>query len=152
MKPCSLVKVATLLMAFVFILNSCSKNSDEVSYDLEGNWKVVYFLETGKKVTKTSDNTWPDLNNGDITANFTKPDIAGNGTFSGIKVTNGYSGEYTIQGEGTIEISPIVTTLINEPEWTKLYYINAVENYEVRNGQLLLSYNNGKNVIAFERN
>lgn len=152
MKPLSLLKTVTLSMTFVFIFNSCSKNNDEVSYDLEGNWKVVYFLNNGAKVVKTNENTWPDLNNGDITANFTAPDSSGKGTFSGIMVSNGYSGEYTIQSEGRIETGPIVTTLINEPEWTKLYYIDIVENYEVRNGQLLLSYNNGKNVIAFERN
>ncbi|WP_350287231.1 hypothetical protein [uncultured Croceitalea sp.] len=152
MKLLSLLKTTTLSMAFVLIFNSCSKNNDEISYDLEGDWKVTYFLDNGKKLVKSDDNTWPDLNNGDITASFTKPDSNGKGTFSGIKVSNGYSGEYTIKSQGTIETGPIVTTLINEPEWTKLYYIDIVENYEVRNGKLLLSYNNGKNVIAFERN
>ncbi len=152
MKSYSSIKISTLLIVFTLIFNSCSNDNDEVSYDLTGNWKVVYFLDNGNKITKTQDNTWSDINNGDITASFTEPNSNGKGTISGITVSNGYNGEYSVQNDGKISIGPITTTFINEPEWTELYHINAAQNFEVKNSRLLISYNNGKNVIAFERN
>ncbi len=152
MKTSSLVKNLVLPIITIFILISCSNDDDEISYDLTGSWKVIYFIDGNKKITKTADNTWPDINNGDITANFTEPDSNGNGTISGIKVSNGYNGDYTIQRNGEISIGPIISTEINEPEWTELFHISSAENFEIRNSILLVHHNNKKNVIAFERN
>jgi len=152
MKTSSLIKNWILLLVTLFIFTNCSNDDDIISYELTGNWKVIYFVENNKKITKTEDNTWLDINDGDITATFTKPDSNGKGTISGITVTNGYNGEYTIQKNGEISISPITTTFINEPEWTELFNINAAENFEVKNSRLLIYYNNKKNIIAFERN
>lgn len=152
MKTTSLIKDSVLLIVAIFIFNSCSNNDDEISYDLTGSWKVIYFMDGNKKILKTEDNTWLDINNGDITANFTEPDINGIGTISGITVSNGYNGDYSIQGNGEISIGPVTTTLINEPEWTELFHISSAENFEIRNSRLLLYYNNKKNIIAFERN
>lgn len=139
------------VLAFLFLSN-CSKNDDNISYDLIGNWKVIYFIENGSKIFKSNENTWPDINNGDITANFTRPDDNGNGEVSGIKVTNRYSGSYTINENGKIEIGAIVTTFINEPDWTELFQITRVEDYEIRNSKLIIYYNNKNNSIVFERN
>ena len=145
-------RISALLIVFVLIFNNCSKDNDEISYDLTGNWKVVYYWDNGEKITKTEDNTWPEINNGDITACFTEPDSNGKGIVSGITVSNSYNGEYIIEGNGKISIGPITTTLVYEPEWTELYHINAAQKFEIRNSKLLIFYNNGKNVIAFERN
>jgi len=152
MKTNSLIKNGVLLFVTLFVLISCSKDDDSISYDLTGSWKVIYFIDNNEKITKTEDNTWLDINDGEITANFTEPDSTGGGTISGITVTNGYNGEYTIQGNGEISIGPISTTLINEPEWTELFIINSAENFEIRNSRLFIYYNNKENVIAFERN
>lgn len=146
------IKISALLIVFVLMFNNCSKDNDEISYDLTGNWKVVYYWDNGKKITKTEGNTWPEINNGDITACFTEPDSNGKGIVSGTKVSNSYNGEYVIQNNGKISIGPITTTLINEPEWTELYHINAAQSFKIQNSMLLIFYNNGKNLIAFERN
>ncbi|MEN1783879.1 MAG: hypothetical protein AAGF77_01960 [Bacteroidota bacterium] len=152
MKKFPVDKLLALLTVACFLLTSCSKNDSDSSYDLAGDWKVVYFLDNGNKITKTEDNTWLDLNNGDITASFSEPNDKGAGTVSGITVTNGYNGEYTLEDNCKITISPVSTTFINEPEWTELYKISAAERFEIRNSELLIYYNNGNTVIAFERN
>ena len=135
----------------LLLLNSCSKNDDNISSDLTGNWRVIYFLENGNRITKSDENTWPNINNGDITANFTEPDGDGKGTVSGITVSNMYSAEYTIQEAGKISIGPIQTTLGNEPEWTQLFRLYLVENFENKSSRLLLYYNNRESTIVFER-
>jgi len=151
-------QMKTIVNNFIFIVfaimifNSCSKKDDAISYDLTGNWKVIYFMENGNKITKSDKNTWLDMNNGDITANFAAPDSNGIVRVSGIKVTNHYSGGGTIEENGKMSFGPTFSTKINEPEWTKLFQISAAENFEVRNSQLLIYYNNKKNIIALERN
>lgn len=152
MKPNSSIKTLLILIVFVLIFNSCSKENNETHYNFTGNWKVVYFLDSGKKITKTQNNTWPDRNNGDITASFSNPDVEGKGTVSGIRVSNGYSGSYTIHDGGKISFTQVIQTEINEPKWTDLFNLGMVENYQIRNSVLLLSSNNGEKIIAFERN
>ena len=141
-----------LIISFALILsNGCSKSEDEISYDLIGNWKVIYYINGDEKITKTQDNTWPDINNGDITANFTEPDD-NEGTISGITVSNQYSGSYTLGERGQIAIGPISTTLINEPEWTDLFHISATNTYEIKDSQLFLYTGDRENTIVFDRN
>ena len=152
MKNYPLIKILTLLIIFIFLIGSCSKDDDDISYDLSGDWKVAYYIENGRKITKADKNTWPDSNNGDITASFSKPDIEGKGTISGITVTNSYQGEYAIEGIGNLTIGSVFSTFINEPEWTQLYNISAVQSFEIRNSELLMYYNNGEIIIVFERN
>lgn len=152
MKTLFLLKKIILLVTTLVLLQSCSKNDDDISYDLTGNWKVIYFIENDNKITKSDQNTWPDFNKGDITANFTEPDSNGRGNISGIRVSNAYNGEYTIERNGRISIENIISTDINEPDWTKLFKINSAENFEIKNSILLISYNMKKNIIAFERN
>jgi len=36
-------------------------------------------------------------------------------------------------------------------EWTQLYNIITVQSFEIRNSELLMYYNDGENIIAFER-
>jgi hypothetical protein len=145
------IKVWTFLIVFTLIFSGCSSDIDEISYDLTGNWKVIYFLDSGNKITKTEQNTWFDYNNGDITANFTEPQNNGKGEVSGIKVTNGYNAQFEIKTNGDISIGTIFQTEINEPEWTELYKINQAEYYEIKNSHLLIYYNDKKSVIVFER-
>lgn len=142
-----------LFITILFLSNSCSKSDDVINYELTGSWKVISFVEdNNKKITKSEDNTWLDINNGDITINFEEADNSGQGIFSGINVTNAYSGSYTVKDDGKITVSPIATTLINQPEWSKLFKISNAENYEVRNSQLIIYYNDKKNSITFIRN
>lgn len=142
-------------MLTMFIINSCSKNDDGISYDLTGDWKVVSFREyrPSIKITKSEDNTWLDVNNGDITVNFTAPDDCGKGVISGINVTNVFFGNYMITKNGEITIGPITTTFIGEPEWAQLFHsIGAAENYDIRNSNLIIYYNNRKSSITLTRN
>ncbi len=152
MKPSTLIKYSVLPIIILFLCNSCSKDDDDISLDLTGSWRVIYFMDGNAKITKTEDNTWPNINNGDITADFTGSDSNGKGTISGIRVTNEYGGDYTVKKDGTISIGPIFSTDINEPEWTRLFHINSAENYEVKNSKLFIYYANKKNVIVLERN
>ncbi|UMB61186.1 hypothetical protein MHL31_03030 [Lutibacter sp. A80] len=151
MKAYSSIKIWIFLIFVIFMVNGCSKDNDEITYDLTGNWKVVYYLDIGKKITKTEENSWLDINNGNITANFTEPDIEGKGNVSGTRVTNGYNGNYTIKENGEISFEQILQTEINEPEWTDLFNLEAVKHYQIKNAILLLYYNNNNNIIALER-
>lgn len=140
------------LVTLILFISGCSEDNNESSFDLRGNWKVAYFSVNGTRITKADKNTWPDINNGDITANFSSPDVNGKGTVSGFTVSNAYNGEYALEGNGKIMIGPISTTFINEPEWTELYNISAAQTFELRNSELIIYYNEGKSIIAFERN
>jgi hypothetical protein len=137
----------------IFLLGSCSNDSgdDTISYDLTGNWKVIYFQEGDTRVFKTDENSWLDINNGDITAEFDQPDQGGMGVISGITVTNSYTGNYEIGENGEITIKSVATTLINEPEWTNLFRITSIDSYEVKNARLYLYYSEGSSSIVLER-
>ncbi len=148
MKIYSSIQKLVLVLLTVCMIQSCSSD-DDISYDLVGNWKVIYFMDGNTKITKSDDNTWPDFNNGDITIQFTEPDSNGKGNISGITVTNSYWGDYTIQNSGKLSIESVGTTHINEPEWTKLFRITLSESFEIRNSILLIYYEN--NIIALER-
>lgn len=141
-----------LFTTIFFIGNSCSKNDDVITYDLTGSWKVISFFEDNKKMTKSEDNTWLEVNNGDITIDFEEADDNGVGVFSGINVTNAFSGNYTLKEDGQIIIGSISTTFINEPEWSKLFKISNAENYEVKNSQLIIYRNNKQCNIILVRN
>ena len=143
-----------LFIALIFLLvgNCTTDDADEVSYDLTGSWTVIYFMDGDQKVTKTEENTWPDINNGDITTTFSEPDSDGQGIISGITVSNHFNGSFTILDQGELSIGPVATTFINEPEWTALFRIGGTHNYEIRNSRLFIYYNNDANVIVFERN
>ena len=150
--PCpTKIAICSVIVA-LFLSVGCSKDDTAVSYDLAGNWKVVYYIDGSETITKTDENTWPDINNGDVTANFTEPDDGGEGAISGITVTNAYQGNYTLGAEGEITIGPVATTFINEPEWTNLFRISGAQNYEVKNSRLFIYYNDGQNAIVLERN
>lgn len=131
-------------------MSNCSNDDSVINSDLVGNWKVIYFMENDIKITKEDKNSWPDINNGDITATFSEPNDKGKGTISGKKVSNSYNGNYTISENGRITMGSIITTEITEPEWTELFLIGQVENYEIKNSNLILYYNNMKNSIIFE--
>ena len=79
-------------------------------------------------------------------------DSNGEGMFSGINVSNEFSGNYTIKDNGEITIGSISTTFINEPEWSKLFKISNVESYEIRNSELIIYRNNKESNITLVRN
>ena len=132
----------------------CDKGEDAITYDLTGDWKVVSFenYETSTTITKIEDNTWSQFNNGDITISFVKTNMS-SGEFTGINVANSFSGDYTIDQKGGIDIGNFLTTLINEPEWAKLFHaITDADSYEIKNTYLIIYYNQKKNSITLERN
>lgn len=141
-----------LILSFGLLISCSSDDSPKNNVDILGNWKVAYFIENGVKITKTDQNTWPDSNDGDITANFSNSEIEGRGKISGITVTNSYTADYTINSNGQIQIGSITSTLITEPEWTRLYLINLAENFEIKNDQLIIYYDDRNISIVFERN
>lgn len=140
MKTTFFFRFKPILLVVIFgILSSCSNDDDNVTYDLTGSWKVTAFVEgNGQRITKTEDNTYMDINNGDITITFEPVDDNGEGTFQGISVTNGYSGNYTVDKSGEIIIGTITTTLAGQPEWADLFIISDVERYKVLNSSLII--------------
>lgn len=146
----------TIILTSVVILffNSCDKEEDNLSYNLVGDWKVLSFedYDASTKITKTEENTWSQFNNGDITVNFSSQDTT-QGIISGINVTNSFYGNYMTDYNGEISIESVLWTEINEPDWGRLFHsIIDVESYEIRNGYLILFYNQKKNSITLEKN
>ena len=138
----------------IIFITACNKDESAISSDLAGNWKVISFedYENSTKVTKTNDNTWPQINNGDNTLNFT-PSNATSGIGSGRAVTNSFSFDYKIDKKGKISLNGVgITTMMGEPEWGSLFHsISEAESYEIRNGYLIIFYNKKKNSITLER-
>lgn len=139
-----------LIVIITFCIAACDKDEIDVNYDITGDWKVVSY-KTSTVITKTEENTWSQFNNGDVTVNFTETDLT-SGTISGIKVTNSFSSDYTIDNKGAITISNLFQTLINEPEWGRLFdSIRKAESYEVRDNRLIIYYNLRNNNITLEK-
>ena len=137
----------------IFFFSSCEKEEDNLSYNLFGEWKVISFRDyvPSTKITKTEENTWSQFNNGDITVHFSSQDTI-QGIISGINVTNTFYGNYMTDYNGKISIDSVLWTLVNEPEWGRLFHsIIDVESYEIRNGYLILFYNQKKNSITLEK-
>lgn len=143
-----------ILIAIVALfINARNKDEIDVKYDIAGDWKVISFEnhETARVITKTEENTWSQFNNGDVTVSFTETDLT-SGKISGIKVTNSFSGNYSIDNEGTIAISNLFQTKINEPEWGRLFdSIRNAESYEVSDSYLIIYCNQKKNSITLEK-
>jgi hypothetical protein len=157
MKYLSLLNKMVLMSVSILFINAChNEEHDEetvITSDIVGNWKVISFedYETSVVITKSIDNTWTQFNNGDITLSFTEKDLT-NGIILGRKVTNGFSGKYLITTNREIKISNFIQTMINEPEWGRLFNsIIYAETYEVNNERLIIFYNQGKNSITLER-
>jgi len=152
MKNTSFLKNSLSILITLILFTNCSSDDDDtqVSFDLTGSWKVAYFQVDDTKITKTEENTLLTINNGDITAEFTLDSSTGEGTISGINVTNGYNGVFTIENNNEISFGPITSTLVGQPVWSNFYKINSIETFEVKDGMLFMYYDN--NVIAFESN
>lgn len=144
-----------LLVAFFGIVSSCSNDDDDddnVTYDLTGSWKVTAFVEgNGQQITKSEENTYMNINNGDITITFEAADDSGVGRFQGISVTNGYTGNYTVDMSGEIIIGTITTTFVAQPEWADLFIISDAVRYEIRNTNLLIHRKDNRGSITFKK-
>ncbi|TDO03711.1 hypothetical protein [Sunxiuqinia elliptica] len=142
-----------LIILVALVIHACDKDEIDVSYNLSGDWKVVSFhdYEASTVVTKTEENTWPQFNNGDNTVSFI-PSSETSGKVSGLNVTNRFSGDYTIDRNGGITLIDVIWTMINEPKWGQLFHsISQAESYEIRNGLLMIYYNQKKNSITLEK-
>lgn len=150
MKYLSDLPKIVLLVAIAFCMNACDKNEVDVEYNITGDWKVISY-KTSTVITKTEENTWSQFNNGDVTVNFTETDPT-RGEISGIKVTNSFSGDYTIDNKGSITVSNLFQTLVNEPEWGRLFdSIRNAESYEIKDNYLIIYYNHRKNNITLQK-
>lgn len=137
----------------ISFISSCGKEEIILGEDLIGDWKVVSFEdnETNARITKTDENTYIDINNGDITVNFTNSDLT-SGVMSGRKVTNVFSADYIVNAENGISICCLNSTKIGEPEWARLFdSIRNVEAYEIKDELLIFFYNQKKNSIILEK-
>ena len=151
MKNTSFLKNSLGILITLLLFTNCSSDDDtQVSFDLTGSWKVAYFQVDDTKIMKTEENTLLNINNGDITAEFTLDSSTGEGTISGINVTNSYNGVFTIENNNEIFFGPIASTLVAQPVWSNFYKINSIETFEVKDGMLFMYYDD--NVIAFEPN
>ena len=152
MKAKSYSKSSALLVFILLLCFSCSNDDDDFSADLVGSWKVVYYITAGDlTITKAKNPTWPDVNDGEITAVFSEPDGDGKGTVTGYRVSNLYNASYTARSNGKLSIGPVASTEVNEPEWTSLYDISSAQNYEIVGDQLFIYSNNKINTIVLER-
>ena len=153
MKNLTFITRFILLASVALFTNACETDEKIITYNLEGNWKVISFenYETSTSIIKTEENTWTQFNNGDISVSFDGSGLAG-GVMSGINVTNSFSGSYTIGSAGEISIKNVGWTKINEPEWGKLFHsIQSAQTYGLINGRLRIFYNDKKNSITFEK-
>jgi hypothetical protein len=153
MKNLSFLPKMIFIAIVTLFINACNKVEIDEKYDIAGDWKVISYenYETSTVITKTEDNTWSQSNNGDVKVSFTDTDLT-SGKISGIKVTNSFSGNYSIDNEGTIAISNLFQTKINEPEWGRLFdSIRNAESYEVRDSHLIIYCNQKKNSITLEK-
>jgi hypothetical protein len=153
MKNLSSLSKIVLVALVAFYINACDKDEFDVKYDIAGDWKVISFedYENSTVVTKTEDNTWSQFNNGDNTVSFI-PSNETSGIVSGQNVTNTFSTNYTIDKKGGISFSGGIWTMINEPEWGKLFHsISEAETYEIKNGHLIIFTTNKKKSITLEK-
>ncbi len=143
--------IPIILFTFLFGFTSCSENEGNniIPKDIEGSWKVAYYIQNGNKITKTEKPTWPDLNNGEITLVLATENEEEKRIVSGKTVTNNFSGEYTIGTDKEISFS-VITTFIAEPEWTQLFALNKVNRFDIIDDNLVLYYDNVS--IVLERN
>lgn len=142
-----------LIVIVALFSYACDKDEIDVSYDLTGDWRVILYenYETSTIITKTEENTWSQFNNGDVTVRFTATDST-SGVISGRRVTNSFSGDYTIDNKGAITVGNLIQTLINEPEWGRLFdSIGGAESYEVRGRRLVIYCDQRKNNMTLER-
>ncbi|MFC2152681.1 hypothetical protein ACFLSE_09145 [Bacteroidota bacterium] len=154
MKMKYLLPTIILTSIVIIFFNSCDEEEDNLSYNLVGDWKVISFedYDASTKITKTEENTWSQFNNGDITVNFSNEEST-KGIISGINVTNTFHGNYKTNFNGEISIDSVLWTMINEPDWGRLFHsIIDADTYEIRNGYLILFYNQKKNSITLEKN
>jgi len=152
MNTASIFSKSIILAISILCFMGCSKGEEDTYYRLAGNWKVLYYIENGQKITKIEKPTWSKYNNGEITATFTRPDINGRGSITGITGTNSYNGTYTVQENGKISFDSLSSTEIGEPPWTRLFNIGFAENFEVNNLILLMYYNDNKSIIVLGKN
>ncbi len=143
------LRIAVLVLV-AFHIGGCSEKDIIATYDLTGEWRVVSY-KISSVIKKNGENTWSQYNNGDVTVRFTETDLSG-GKISGIKVTNSFSGDYTIDNKGGITISNLLQTFITEPEWARLFdSIGNAESYVVRGNRLVIYFNQGMNNITLEK-
>jgi hypothetical protein len=151
----NLVKTLKVLFLVLtpYLLSNCTKNENQIPPEINGDWKVISFDDNVAltKVYKTSNNTWPDFNNGDITMNL---NISSStvGDISGRNVTNSFSGKFEISSDSKIVVNKLLWTLIGEPTWGQLFHsIESAETYELTGNNLVIYYNQKKNSITLER-
>ncbi len=153
MKNLSYLSKIVLVAVVAFCINACDKDEIDVKYDITGDWKVISFedYENSTVVTKTEDNTWSHINNGDNTVSFIPTNVT-SGIVSGQNVTNTFSSDYTIDKKGGISFSGGIWTKINEPEWGELFHsISNAENYEINDGLLIIFTTNKQKSITLEK-
>jgi len=141
----------TIILLSSILLSIGCQDDDEINDEIIGDWRVVLFLEDGSVITKTEENTWNAINNGDITLTFTEVDSTGRGEISGIRVSNRFFGHYVLSTNDTITFESIGSTLINEPECTSYFRLSQAERYEIKNSNLHIFYNGNNNGIVLER-
>lgn len=144
---------AILIASIGYLIVACDKEKPDSSNNLNGDWKVISYenYETSVIITKTTDNTWEQFNNGDVTLKFSSKNLT-TGLITGIEVTIGFSCNYIINDKGEIKISNFIQTEINEPEWGNLFdSITHAETFEVNNERLIIFCNKKKNSITLEK-
>jgi len=152
----SFISMVTMLI----LICGCEKeksiqaiHDDKDIATIAGTWIVVSYDDfvNNTQITKDTNNTWPQFNNGDVIMTFR--DTLGTGLISGITVTNGVGGTYTISAPRKIDIVNFEGDYIDHPEWADLFWetFRKAEEFSVNKTQLRIFYNAKKNSIYFEK-
>jgi hypothetical protein len=142
------------------VICSCEKEKsiqtipdDKNITTLAGTWKVVSYddLANNTQITKNENNSWLEMNNGDVIITF--QDTLDTGQIHGITVTNGVSGNYILSNPRKVKVENFMGTEINQPDWADLFWeaIPKLDAYSVNSTQLRIFYNSKKNSITFEK-
>ena len=148
------------MLAIIMVICACERENfiptikdDKEITTIAGTWKVVSYddFAHNTQITKDADNTWLQINNGDVIMTFM--DTLGTKEIEGVTVTNYVSGSYTITAPRKIKVLNFNGTYIDQPEWADLFWekIEESDEFSVSNTHLRIFYNAKRNSITFEK-
>ena len=132
-----------LIIPFLCVIMGMGSCEDKISVtDLYHTWKFQGF-------GNTNDNHFEKATPSDCDKCYVLT-FSEDGTLSGHSTTNGFSGEYTIDGK-YIKIIYFIRTKIYESGNGEKYLkkMNQIQRYEIIDNKLKLYYNQGQNYLLF---
>jgi len=131
------------MILFLFVITGMGGCEDKINVtDLYHTWKFQGF-------GNTNDNSFEKATPSDCDKCYVLT-FSENGTLSGQSTTNGFIGEYTIDGENVNIINFICTEIYESGNGEKyLEKMNQIQRYKIIDNKLKLYYNQGQNYLLF---